>query len=378
MADEPSGVSVWSPHIADESLVRKFISLNSSGYVAISIQDTKPNAITNPSQAVPVDPDLGSLTLTVWFANVINNPPQPGSNPYGTQVLQVTQDSLTRVDVGKFFYNIGPSLTSNRGLLTCVWTYTINGVQFQFTDHMQILDAMPLYDSLSESERMVVENVSWMFGDLFDSVDGGPHLLEEFQSHWNYERIAQMQKICVYRMNFIGNFCNAPTQWDIGTTANSPVLYQSEEITKVQQLPDGQINSITYPTRPTSTGGSGVPPQLYGLVVLGTYLECMRHLRDSYTEIPQRPGMDVAYTDRTQYQQRWQANLSAELQDWKQAVKASKMSLLNMSKGSLLVGGGIYGGSAMGVFQAGTYAAQTRSWRMYPAASAVMWGATGH
>jgi hypothetical protein len=121
-----------------------------------------------------------------------------------------------------------------------------------------------------------------------------------------------------------------------------------------------------------------VPPNFLGLVVWGTYIECLRHFRDSYTELPARPGMDVTYTDRRDYWSRWSANLQQEEQAYKQALTAAKRSLLSLSRGSLLVAGGIYGGSALGIFQAGTYASQVRSWRFYPAAPAISFGATRH
>jgi hypothetical protein len=372
MPNESSGVSVWSPKIANEALVRKFVSLNGAGYVAISIQGS------SSGKAVAVDPDAGTLQLAVWFLDPLASPLP--TNPYGNLVSTVTAADITKTGTGQYYYNLGPSVTANRGLITCVWTYQVNGVSFQFTDHLQVLDAMPLYDSLSDAEKATVEQVSWMFGDLYDSTEGGPHLIEEFQTHWNYERIAQMMSIAVMRMNFIGNFGNAPTTWAVGSASSSSgTEIAGNKVTNTQVLPDGTTNTVTYYTASSSSGSSssGVPSSMSGLVVLGTYLECMRHLRDSYTEIPQRPGMDVTYTDRSNYQQRWASNLSAELQDWQTSVKKAKMSMLGMSRGSLLVAGGIYGGSA-GIFQSGTYAAQVRSWRFYPAAPAISWGATAH
>lgn len=330
MAVEPSGTAVYSPKIRDQALVRKFVSQGSRGYVAISIQDG----------ATAVDPDEGTLSLDVWFADVIADPTP--TNPWGTQILTITADSITKTDTGKYYVDLGPELTTNRGLLTAQWTYQVNGEDFSFVDHLQVLEEMPLYESLSDAEKSVCEQVSWMFGDLYDSTEGGPHLIEEFQTHWNYERLAQLQRIAVHRMNFIGNFHNPPTTWAVGT------------------------------------GKNAVPSQFAGLAVLGTYIEVMRHLRDSYTEIPARPGMNVTYTDRRDYWQRWAANLQTEEEQWKQWVRKAKSSLLSFSRGSLLVAGGIYGGSALGIFQAGTYSAQVRSWRMYPAAPAIMWGATRH
>ncbi len=369
MPQEPSGVNVYSPKIRDEALVRRFVSQNGTGYVAISIQEG----------STPKDPDADSLNLDVWWNDVLANPTNTSGNPYGTKVLTVTADSLVRDDVGKYHFNIGPDYTKNRGLLTAIWTYTVDGVAFQFIDHMQVLDQMPLYDTLSESEKATVEQVSWMFADLYDSTEGGPHLIEEFQTHWGYERIAQMMRLAVQKMNYIGNFNNPPTNWQVGAGGSGGYQTQGNQVSVTQVMPDGSSTTTTYTTASSSSsGGTGVPANFYGLTVWGTYIEVLRHLRDSYTEIPNRPGMDVTYTDRTQYWQRWGQTLQSEEQNWKQAVKSAKISMLSMSRGSLLVAGGIFGGSSRGIFQAGTYAAQVRSWRFYPAAPAIAWGSTAH
>lgn len=367
MPNEPSGVSIYSPKIRDEALVRKFISLNGTGYVAVSIQQG----------VTPTDPDAGTLSLAVWFNDVLAAPAT--TNPYGTLVMTVAADALTRDDVGKYHFMLGPGVTANRGLVTAVWTYQVNSVAFQFTDHLQILDPMPLYDSLTDSQKLTVEQVSWMFGDMYDSTEGGPHLIEEFQSHWNYERIAQMMQIAVMKINYIGNFGNPPTTWSVGTGGSSPYTVPGHQVTVTQNMPNGSSTTTTYTTGTTTTGGSGgFPANFFGLIVWGTYIECLRHLRDSYTEIPDRPNMDVTYVNRRDYYNRWQATLGEEEQAYKTAVTQAKLSLLSMSRGSLLVAGGIYGGSSLGVFQSGTYAAQVRSWRFYPAAPAIAWGATSH
>lgn len=363
MATEPSGVGVYSPKIRDAALVRKFVSLGGRGYVAISIQDG----------ATSVDPDPDTLQLAIWFRDVSGSEP---TNPYGIQTTVVTADSITKDSTGHYYYYLGPEVTSNRGLITVVWSYAVNGETFSFTDHLQVLDPMPLYDSLSEQERSTVEQVSWMFGDLYDSTEGGPHLIEEFQTHWGYERIAQLMAIAVARMNLIGNYANPPTTWTVGHggVGSSSSNQQVTEVTR----PDGSTLLMYSTSGGSSAGGSAVPGAFAGLVVLGTYIEVLRHLRDSYTEIPNRPGMDVTFTDRRDYWNRWTANLQYEQQNWEMMVRKAKMSLLNLSRGSLLVAGGIYGGSSGGLFQVGTYAAQVRAWRFYPAAPAISWGATRH
>src|SRR6185437_11922793 len=105
MPNEPSGVQVWSPKIADEALVRKFLSLGGQGYIAISIQQGAGNGAT------AVDPDEGTLSIALWFNDVLAAP--SATNPYGTHVATVTADSITKVDTGKYYYDIGPALTAN-------------------------------------------------------------------------------------------------------------------------------------------------------------------------------------------------------------------------------------------------------------------------
>ena len=132
-------------------------------------------------------------------------------------------------------------------------------VPFTFMDFGQILEQMPLYESYRDEEKNVIEQVSWMLGDLFDSTEGGPNLIEPFQTHFNYERLAQKEKLAVTRMNRIG----------------FPVTYWG-----------------------TGPNTQQVRHEFLDLLVIGTYLECVRHLVASYTEIPLFQGANVTFADR--------------------------------------------------------------------------------
>lgn len=323
MPIEPSGINVFSPKIADEALVRKFVSRNGRGYVGINIFDG----------ANSVDPDEDSISLEIWFRDT-SDVSQEGQ---GTLVATIGPAEIQKEEKGKYFYDIGPELTGNRGVLYAKWSYTVNGAAFTFSDHLQILDQMPLYDSLNPFERSVVEAVSWMFGDLFDSTEGGPYLIEPFQTHFDYERIAQMTKLAMHRMNLIGY---PITNYGVGP------------------------------------GGSNPPPDWQGLLIFGTYLEVVRHLRDSYVEIPIFQQMNVTYTDRRDYFNRWTQIWQSEWPDYQRMVKMQKRSLLNLSGGSLLVAGGIFGPNA-GLFINSMYSSQVRSFRFYPAAFAIQFGSIG-
>lgn len=323
---DPSGSGIHSPKISDEALVRKFVSQNGRGYIALNIFDGVNS----------VDPDPNTIMVQVWFNDVT----VPSTDPRGTLIVTADSTQIQREETGKFWFDIGPENTQFRGTLYATWTYQVNGISFTFNDHLQILDAMPFYDTLSPAEKSVVEQVSWMFGDMFDSTEGGPYLIEPFQSHFNYERIAQLQRIAVTRFN---------------VTANPPTTYG------------------------VGPGSQAVDAQFQGLIVIGTYIEVLRHLIRSYTEIPLFQQMNVTYTDRRDYFQRWQAVLDDEMsgshtgKGYPAMVAMAKRSLLSLSNGSILAAGGIYGPNA-GLFISSSYSAQVRSWRFYPAAFAIAFG----
>lgn len=330
MATDPSGISLVSPKIRDQSLVRKFVSQYGRGYIAIDIRKGQDS----------IDPDPGTLHLKMWFLDPLLDIPATDDSR-GVLVLD-TFDDIHREDTGKYDYQIGPGNTANRGVLTAVWSYAVDGTNFTFTDHLQVLEQMPMFELLQPEQKLIVEQVSWMFGDLYDSTEGGPHLIDEMQTHFDYERITLLMANAVTKMN----------------TTGFPVM-------------EWGFPGIT----PTA---QSMPSSFQGLLVIGTYLEVIRHLRDSYVEIPNRPNMNVTYVDRTQYSQRWQQILAQEWPEYMRMIKMAKRKLLHLGRGSLLVAGGIYGGNATGVFQYGQYVSQVRAFRFYPAAPALAWNASGH
>jgi hypothetical protein len=201
---------------------------------------------------------------------------------------------------------------------------------------MQILEQMPNYEALNDNTKLMVEHASWFFADLFDSTTGGPWLGENFQTHFTYDRMAFLLRIAVMKFNVLGY---PVTQY--GVTQND----------------------------------KAVPQGYDDLLLWGTKLEAMRHLITSYTEIPDFRNIATTYTDRRDYMQRWQAVLQEEKPDYEKAVKMAKRSLLKLGRGSILVAGGIYGGSARSMYIPGLFTAMTRSMRFYPAAPSVSWGA---
>jgi hypothetical protein len=327
MTEPVYGPEVYSQKLVSQAKVRKFASQHGHGYLSIGIIDADRD---------PVDPDNNLVRLKLWV-NTLADPLDEGTR--GALVLDTgapnTPDPV-RDDVGMFHFDVGPAYTRQRGLISAEWTYTVGGTAFTFNDDMQVLEQMPNYDSLSDESRLMVEQASWFFADLFDSTTGGPWLQENFQTHFTYDRLAFLLRMATMKFNVLGY----------------PVTSYGVE----------------------QGGGSQVPKNYTDLLLWGTKLEAIRHLITSYTEQPDFRNIATTYTDRRDYTQRWREVWADEKPDYEKAVKMAKRSLLRLGRGSLLVSGGIYGGGARGIYVPGLFTAMTRSMRFYPAAPSVSWG----
>jgi hypothetical protein len=314
-------IAAYSPKVRNQAAARRFVSRGGYGYVSIMIFDGRD----------AVDPD-DELTLKVWYDDTVTE----YLDSRGELIVSVDLDDIQSEETGKFYYELGPGHTSRRGLLHAEWTYTVEGLEFTYRDDMQILDQMPIYESLSEVNKAAVESVWYLFADMFDSENGGPWLTEQYQSHFDYERIAQLMTLALTRFNLTGS---PLTEYGLGVD------------------------------------DSAIPANYQGLIVWGTYLEVIRHLVRSYVEQPEYRNMGTTYTDRQQYMQRWQMILEEEKPLYRSAVIRIKRKQLGLSKGSILVEGGFWGRSN-GIFKAGMTAMLARGARFYPAAAAVSFGGT--
>lgn len=320
----PSGVGVYPPKVRESSIVRKFVSQNGSGYLALGTFNGQN----------PVDPDTDTVSLTLWYNST--DPNASYTDLRGEIVLQVDDhtgdNKILKDGVGKFSFNIGPEHTRLRGVLTAEWVYQVSGEEFHFTDFLQVLDQMPMYDQLTEQSKYVIESVTWLFSDLFDSTNGGAWLGENFQTHWTPERLAYLMEAAIGRVNLTGQ-----------PTTNYSIF----------------------------TGQKSIPKEWTPLLTWALRLEVIRHLMRSYTEIPDFKNMNVTYTDRRDYAQRWKVILDDEKPDLDKAIVLAKRSLLSLARGALLVSGGIYGPGGGGMFMSGLQVSAQRAFRFYPAAPAI-------
>ena len=313
----PSGVFVASPKSYYHSITRKQLPRYSSQVLGLVIQ-----GLVN-GQAVNISPDPNSITLQ------LNGQTDPNTqNPPGNETLMATESSgIIRNPNGTVTYFLQPNQITGYLFITATWTYTVQGSLFNYVDYYQVVDPMPIYESLTQTQQLAVEQTNWMIGDIYDSTEGGPHLMEEFQSKFGYERLAQLLLIACQHLNYT----SIPlTTFVIGNQVG-------------QQLPDKWI----------------------GILQWAHYVEVLKHLVRSYAEqVSIEGGPQVAFTNRRDYLQRWQSILQQEEPDFKHAVRMFKRKQLNLGSGAYLVSGGIFG-SAEGFFRS-SYSATARAARFGP------------
>lgn len=321
---EYTGLGIYSPKALSYSMSRKQVSQNGSGELGLMVVDRT---------SAPVD--ATGIELRIFLDTDFNadTTPDEAVEPVDGRLLMTFSGAdIIRDDVGTYHVDIGPGVTKDRGDLRAVWSYTVGGTPLTYTDYLEITEYMPHYEALRPEEKAIVEQVSWMFADLFDSTNGGPNLQENFQTHYNFNRIAQLMHQAMIRINAYG----VPlTNFGLGE------------------------------------GTTKLPVEFMGFLNMGTYLEVLRHFIRSYTEQPNLVAMSVTYTDRRDYAQRWRSVLDEEKGAFEDALKLAKRRLLGLGGGALLVGGGIYGGGGRAFYRS-SYSMQVRSMRFYPYAGAIL------
>lgn len=328
MPVSPTGDYIYSPSLRQSSIVRNQISRYGIGKVGIRV--------TGPSGAV--DADTGTVHLDIYQESDFDD-----LDPTGPLIISADEGvDIDHPETGVYTYTITPPVTNIVCLLKAVWTYEVSGVELTFVEHLQIRDPMPTYDGFNEAEKGAVLMITNLFADSYDSTTGGPHLIEEFQTKFTSERIAQLLNWAVNKMNM-----------------------------KKQPITDWVLSS---------PGQAGTFPQPYwGLLIMAGYIEVLRHLIRSYVEQPDIRNADVAYLDRRDYLDRWAMVLKMEEEELDQMLTLVKRKMMGLGSTSMLVAGGIFGGSGKGgLFVAGQYAAATRAFRFYPAAPSVSWGGYIH
>jgi len=315
------GSEIVSPKMMHSSTPRRQLSLYQPAEVTLGV-------VTSAGE--PVDPDPGTLALTV---NVLT--PNPDGGEPISEALLADDFDIVQDGPGLYRYPLPAEYTQQKALLHAVWEYDYQGSPARFEEHFQVLEHMPTYTSLSQAERAIVEQVTWRFADLFDNTaSDGPSFFEEFQSHWGYERIAQLMIMALGRINSGGG--QPLTSYRVGVQPGNH--------------------------------GKRLGAEWYPVLEFATYIEVLRHFIRTYVEQPTIEGSTVTAVNRRDYLNRWQSVLAEEKQDLEDMISGFKRAHRGLGKSSLVVDGGIYGTSNF----TGAAGLAARAARFYPLSSPVI------
>lgn len=242
-------------------------------------------------QGTAADPDANTITVTMTS---------------DTTGVVIFSRAATRQAVGTYEVALVSSETAQPDEYTLKWAYTVGGTADYVNTQITIGEFSPDYASLSSDMQDLIE-LSWnRFEDLFDSPFGGPNLQTYRQTHFTRNRLAQLLRIAVGRLN----------------TVSQPYM--------------------TYTV--DGNGGAVFPIAQWGpLLEKALYVETLKHLRRSYLEQPALMGGDVTRVDRRDYFDRWGQVLQEEEADLKNQLDTFKIRNMFLGKPQVLVGGGVFG-----------------------------------
>lgn len=208
---------------------------------------------------------------------------------------------------GTYTVRLTSKETSTPGPYVLVWEYTVGGVEEEWRFWLEVGKTAPAYDVLSDEMKGIIETTWNRFSDLFDFATEGPHLQTYIQSNFGRNRLAQLLRIAVGRLN----------------TVAQP--YQTYTL-------DGD-------------GGATFPVARWGsLLESALYVECLKHLMRSYVEQPEvQSGSGVSRLDRRDYLDRWGIVLQGEEQVLKNQLDVFKIAHMGLGTARVLVSGGAYG-----------------------------------
>jgi hypothetical protein len=272
------------------------------------------------------------LGLTLYVAGA---PSDPDDNEVvATFINEEHQNTVfvreaTRTTAGEYRVQLSSQESAEPGEYRIRWDYALDGVAQIYETYATVGQSQPHYDALAPGMKEIVDQ-SWVrFADLYDSPQGGPHLQVYFESHFSLNRVAQLLRVAV-----------------------------------------GKLNTIAQPHQTYTIDGDGgatFPVTVWGpLLEQALYVEVIKHLRRSYVEQPDiRNDSGVARADRRDYLDRWGLILEDEQEDLKKRLDTFKISSMGLGKPAVMVSGGVYGRFAPTRY-AGSAAARGRFWsRMY-------------
>lgn len=242
----------------------------------------------------------GSGTVVDADANAVT----ANYHNYASGTLIFTR-AATRVQTGVYRVTLSSVETATPGAFYLRFTYALGSVAQEYRTDVEVpSSSAPLYEALDDGVRDVIDRVWMRFSDLFDSALGGPHLQMYAQSNFGRERVADLCRVAV-----------------------------------------GRLNTVAQPYQTYDILGTGVFPvsQWGALLEQATLVETIKHLMRSYVEQPSPESIPGARLDRRDYLSRWETMLSIEERTLTSQLETFKMANMGLGQPSLVVAGGVYG-----------------------------------
>lgn len=247
------------------------------------------------------------LGLAVYVAGVLTD-----SNALPTIVVQLNSATIasytaTKDSTGHYSVALTAPVTNTKGDYVVTWSFTVGASARTYVQTVQVVDSMPFWSNLKDSEKLVVESIYLKVADTFDSTEGGPYLWETLQKTFNaWEVVSRLMSTDA--VSYISLMFN-------------PVVLPPYTV--------GQTSTKQFPT------------EWYGLLEKATYVEFLKHLSRSYIEIPDAPGVSVARLDRRRYRDEWSREAKEEKETLDRMLKMLKRTFITRRR-SMLVSGGIF------------------------------------
>lgn len=225
----------------------------------------------------------------------------------GEMTTEVFSREADHPGTGEYTVRLTSAETSTPGPYVLVWTYQINGQDEEWRVWLEVGKAAPEYDVLADQMKGIVEQTWNRFSDLFDFATEGPHLQSYIQANFGRNRLAQLLRLAVGRLN----------------TVSQP--FQTYTL-------DGD-------------GGASFPVERWGsLLESALYVECLKHLMRSYVEQPEvQSGSGVSRLDRRDYLDRWGIILKGEEEILAKQLEVFKIASMGLGRPRVLVSGGVFG-----------------------------------
>lgn len=247
---------------------------------------------------------------TVGFVAMIGGAPgDVDGNSVAVSLLDATTASTIRtaaaahLATGQYGLALSSADTATPRLLDLRFNFAVAGVAGIYVVELQVGPSAPDYDALDPSWRAVVEATWVRFADLFDSPLGGPNLQVYAQTRFGRNRMAQLLRQAV-----------------------------------------GRLNTISQPHQGYAVNADFPFDQWGPLVEQALYVEVIKHLVRSYVEQPDVVlATAVSRLDRRDYMQRWQEMLAIEQRDLDSQLDSFKIASMGLGQAKVLVSGGVYG-----------------------------------